>query len=114
MKMPSAQSQHLRERVSDAKCIASDYSSLKRDPEVTNISGVPWGFKESKASFISTTRIYYVTRCRSQSHCARYARVKIECADRIGQSFWKRDYCEAHARSVLKRAEKRGILVFQF
>jgi hypothetical protein len=113
VKLPSAQSQQLRERVSDAKSIASAYSRLKRGPEVANLSGSLWEF-EGTTPFICARRVYYVTRCRSQSHCARYARVQIECADRIGQSFWKRDYCEAHARSVLKRAEKRGILVFRF
>src|SRR5215472_12918609 len=33
--------------------IPSDYSSLKRDPEVTNLSGVPWGFKESNTPLFS-------------------------------------------------------------
>jgi hypothetical protein len=114
MKVPSAQSQPLRQRVSDAKYIASDDPGIKRGPEVADLSRLLWGFKEGKTSFICVRRVYYVSRCRSQSHCARYAKVQIECVDRIGQSFWKRDYCEDDARSVLKRAEKRGILVFRF
>ena len=81
---------------------------------MANLRGLRWGFKEDKSSSICARRIYYVTRCRSQSHCARYAKIQIECADRIGQVFWKRDYCEAHALSVLKCAEKRGILVSRF
>ena len=72
-------------------------------------SGILLGFTESKTSFIGARRIYYVTRCRCQSHCARHARVQIECANQIGQSFWNRVYSEAHGRSILKRAEKCGI-----
>lgn len=87
MMLPFAQSQHSRPRVSDTKCIANECPRLKQGPKVANLSGIPWGFKEDKTSFICARRIYYVTRCRNQSHCARYARVQIECADRIGQSF---------------------------
>jgi hypothetical protein len=81
VKLPSAQAQHLRERVSDAKSIANAYPRLKRGPEVANLSGILWEF-EGTTPFICARRIYYVTRCRSQSHCARYAKVEIECADR--------------------------------
>jgi hypothetical protein len=35
--------------------------------------------------------------------------VQIECRDSIGRPFWNRDFCEAHAASVLKRAELHGI-----
>ena len=45
MKLPSAQSQQLRERVSDAKSIASAYPRLKRGPEVANLSGSLWEFE---------------------------------------------------------------------
>ena len=78
------------------------------------LSGILWGFKEGRTSFVRIRRIFYVTRCGSQSHCGRYARIQIECAHRSGQFLWKRDYCEAHALAVLKRAEKRGIPVFRF
>lgn len=56
--MRSAQSQHLGERFADAKSIATDYSSLKRGPEVVNFNGTLWEFTESKTSFICTRRIY--------------------------------------------------------
>jgi len=96
MKLPSARSQPPRERVGDIKRVSSDYSRLEGGREVANLlSGILWGFKEGRTSFVRIRRIFYVTRCGSQSHCGRYARIQIECAHRSGQFLWKRDYCEA-------------------
>jgi hypothetical protein len=69
------------------------------------------GLKEGKDCLNSRMAQPLRHRCRSQSHRAQYARIQIKCGDRIGQPLWKRDYCETHALSVLKRAEKRGIVV---
>jgi hypothetical protein len=37
--------------------------------------------------------------------------IQIECRDTIGHPSWNRDFCETHARPVLKGAELRAIAV---
>ena len=35
--------------------------------------------------------------------------IQIECRDRIGHAFRNRDFCEAYAQPIIKRAELRAI-----
>jgi hypothetical protein len=81
---------------------------------MVNLGATLWGFKKGKTASIRARRIHYVARCESRTHCGRYARIQIECREGIGHPFWNRDYCDAHAQSVLKRAGARGVPVSWF
>ena len=76
---------------------------------MANLGANLWGSEEGKTASIRAGRIRYEGRCQSRSHCARRAVIQIECRDRIGHPFWNRDYCEAHAQSVLKKADAHRI-----
>jgi hypothetical protein len=79
---------------------------------VANLGENLWrNFDAGKVASIRAGRIDYVSRCQSKVGPKRYAVIQIECRDSIGHPFWNRDYCEAHAQSVLRRAEARNIPV---
>jgi hypothetical protein len=69
---------------------------------------------DGKTACIRAGRVHYVARCQSRSHCAQRAVIQIECRDSIGHPLLNRDYCEAHSRGILNRAEERGIAVSWF
>jgi hypothetical protein len=82
---------------------------------VANLGANLWGHgEEGKTASIRAGRIQYKTRCQNWAGCSQPAVIRIECRDNIGHPFWNRDYCEAHAQFVLKRAEARGIPVSWF
>jgi hypothetical protein len=82
---------------------------------VANLGANLWGHsEEGKTASIRAGRIHYQARCQSKQGCPHRAVIQIECRDSIGHPFWNRDYCEAHAQSVLKRAEARRIPVSWF
>jgi hypothetical protein len=82
---------------------------------VANLGANLWGHSEDgNTASIRAGSIHYQAQCQSKHGCWHRAVIRIECRDSIGHPFWNRDYCEAHAQSVLKRAEARGIPVTWF
>ena len=67
--------------------------------------------EEGKTASIRADSIQYKAKCQSSKACQLVAVIQIECRDCIRHPLWNRDFCEAHAQSVLKRAEQRGIPV---
>jgi len=57
---------------------------------------------EGKTASIRAGRIQYVARCPNRNPSTRHATVQIECWDSIGHSFWNRDFCEAHAKPLIR------------
>jgi hypothetical protein len=47
----------------------------------------------------------------SKQGCQQRAAIQVECRDNIGHPFWNRDYCEAHAKPVIEKAERLKIPV---
>jgi hypothetical protein len=79
---------------------------------VANLGANLWEHSlDGKTASLRAGRIHYTARCQSKHGCQCRAAIQIECRDSIGHPFWNRDYCEAHAQSVLKRAETRSIPV---
>ena len=82
---------------------------------MANLGTNLWGHgEEGKPASIHAGRIHYTAQCQSKQGCRHRAAIQMECRDGIGHPFWNRDFCEAHAQSVLKRAEARGIPVTWF
>jgi hypothetical protein len=52
-----------------------------------------------------------LSSCQSKPACKRNAVIQIECRDSIGHPFWNRDFCEAHAKPILEKAERLKIPV---
>jgi len=67
--------------------------------------------QDGKTASIRAGRIHYKTRCQSKAGCSRSAVIQIECRDSISHPFWNRDFCEAHARPPLAKAQRLKIPV---
>jgi hypothetical protein len=79
---------------------------------VANLGANLWEHnEEGKTASIRAGRIRYQARCQSRHGCPRRAAIQIECRDSIGHPFWNRDFCEAHAKSALEKAERLKIPV---
>jgi hypothetical protein len=53
---------------------------------MVNLGANPWGLKSAKL-LIRAGRIHNLAWCDTGSHCARYAKIQIECRGRIGLPF---------------------------
>ena len=58
---------------------------------------------DGKTASIRAGYIQYKAQCQHR------AAIQIECRDSIGHPFWNRDFCEAHAKPVLEKAERLKI-----
>jgi hypothetical protein len=79
---------------------------------VANLGANLWGHsQDGKTASIRAGRIHYQAHCQSKHGCRQSAVIQIECRDTIGHPFWNRDYCEAHAKPVIEKAERLKIPV---
>jgi hypothetical protein len=77
---------------------------------VANLGANLWGHSEAdKTASIRVGRTHYQARCQSKKGCPHRAVIQIECRDDAGHPFWNRDYCEAHAKPVIEKAERLKI-----
>jgi hypothetical protein len=56
--------------------------------------------------------IRYEGKCEARVKCGKRASIQLEGMNTAGHPIWRRDYCDAHAKSIIARAIKRGIRVF--
>jgi hypothetical protein len=66
---------------------------------------------EKTTASIRTGPVHYQGKCEARVKCGKRARIQLEGVNKVGHPIWHRDYCLTHARSVLKRAEARGVWV---
>jgi hypothetical protein len=79
---------------------------------MANLGANLWGHSEAgKTASIRSRGIHYQARCQSKQGCQQRAAIQVECRDTIGHPFWNRDYCEAHAKPVIEKAERLKIRV---
>jgi len=55
---------------------------------------------ERKTAAVRLVTLKYTAPCESNAKCPQRATVGIECRDSIGHPIWRKDFCDAHAKSV--------------
>jgi hypothetical protein len=77
---------------------------------VANLGANLWGHSEAgKTALIRAGRIHCQAGCPSRQGCQQRTAIPIECRDSIGHPFWNRDFCEAHAKPLLAKAQRLKI-----
>jgi hypothetical protein len=65
--------------------------------------------QDGQTASIRAGRSQYQAQCQSRHGCWHRAAIQIECRDSIGHPFWNRDFCVAHAKPILEKAERLKI-----